>query len=418
MPEDTVSEVRSRIARPLANARGSDRSHDRKGVVVPEYVTVIPNVSTELPIAVAMSGGVDSSTVAAMLVRQGRTVVGMTMQLWNQRRLPELASEAGAPSGSGRCCSLDDVYDARRVAEQIGIPYYVVNFERQFEEHVVKPFVEEYLAGRTPIPCTLCNNYIKFDRFLEMADSVGAHYMATGHYARVRFDAATGRYQLLRAVDRSKDQTYFLFGLTQAQLARALFPLGELNKPEVRDIARSMDLAVASKGDSQEICFVPNGDYAAFMDAYLKEKGVAVERTSGEIVTTEGRTLGRHEGVHRFTVGQRKGLGIATGEALYVIATDPASQRVTVGGNDDLQCARFVAKQVNWISIAGVDDGATMRAQVKIRNKHAAAPATLSGTGDAERVGVRFDDPQRAITPGQGAVFYDGEIVLGGGWIE
>ncbi len=418
MPEDTVSEVRSRIARPLANARGSDRSHDRKGVVVPEYVTVIPNVSTELPIAVAMSGGVDSSTVAAMLVRQGRTVVGMTMQLWNQRRLPELASEAGAPSGSGRCCSLDDVYDARRVAEQIGIPYYVVNFERQFEEHVVKPFVEEYLAGRTPIPCTLCNNYIKFDRFLEMADSVGAHYMATGHYARVRFDAATGRYQLLRAVDRSKDQTYFLFGLTQAQLARTLFPLGELNKPEVRDIARSMDLAVASKGDSQEICFVPNGDYAAFMDAYLKEKGVAVERTSGEIVTTEGRTLGRHEGVHRFTVGQRKGLGIATGEALYVIATDPASQRVTVGGNDDLQCARFVAKQVNWISIAGVDDGATMRAQVKIRNKHAAAPATLSGTGDAERVGVRFDDPQRAITPGQGAVFYDGEIVLGGGWIE
>jgi len=418
MPEDTVSEVRSRIARPLANARGSDRSHDRKGVVVPEYVTVIPNVSTELPIAVAMSGGVDSSTVAAMLVRQGRTVVGMTMQLWNQRRLPELASEAGAPSGSGRCCSLDDVYDARRVAEQIGIPYYVVNFEQQFEEHVVKPFVEEYLAGRTPIPCTLCNNYIKFDRFLEMADSVGAHYMATGHYARLRFDAATGRYQLLRAVDRSKDQTYFLFGLTQAQLARTLFPLGELNKPEVRDIARSMDLAVASKGDSQEICFVPNGDYAAFMDAYLKEKGVAVERTSGEIVTTEGRTLGRHEGVHRFTVGQRKGLGIATGEALYVIATDPASQRVTVGGNDDLQCARFVAKQVNWISIAGVDDGATMRAQVKIRNKHAAAPATLSGTGDAERVGVRFDDPQRAITPGQGAVFYDGEIVLGGGWIE
>jgi len=418
MPEDTVSEVRSRIARPLANARGSDRSHDRKGVVVPEYVTVIPNVSTELPIAVAMSGGVDSSTVAAMLVRQGRTVVGMTMQLWNQRRLPELASEAGAPSGSGRCCSLDDVYDARRVAEQIGIPYYVVNFEQQFEEHVVKPFVEEYLAGRTPIPCTLCNNYIKFDRFLEMADSVGAHYMATGHYARVRFDAATGRYQLLRAVDRSKDQTYFLFGLTQAQLARALFPLGELNKPEVRDIARSMDLAVASKGDSQEICFVPNGDYAAFMDAYLKEKGVAVERTSGEIVTTEGRTLGRHEGVHRFTVGQRKGLGIATGEALYVIATDPASQRVTVGGNDDLQCARFVAKQVNWISIAGLEDGGTLRAEVKIRNKHAAAAATLCGTAEAERVEVRFDDPQRAITPGQGAVFYDGEIVLGGGWIE
>jgi tRNA-specific 2-thiouridylase len=363
-----------------------------------------------------MSGGVDSSTVAAMLVRQGRAVVGMTMQLWNQRRLPELASEDGAPSG--RCCSLDDVYDARRVAEQIGIPYYVVNFERQFEEQVVKPFVEEYLAGRTPVPCTLCNNYIKFDRFLEMADSVGAQYMATGHYARVRFDAASGRYQLLRAVDEAKDQTYFLFGLTQAQLARTLFPLGELNKPEVRDIARSMDLDVASKGDSQEICFVPNGDYAAFMDAYLKEKGVTVERTSGEIVTTEGRTLGRHEGVHHFTVGQRKGLGIATGEALYVIATDPASRRVTVGGNEDLQCSQFVAKQVNWISIAGMASGDSLRAEVKIRNKHAAAPATLSGTGDAERVEVRFDHPQRAITPGQGAVFYSGDIVLGGGWIE
>jgi tRNA-specific 2-thiouridylase len=372
----------------------------------------------ELPIAVAMSGGVDSSTVAAMLVREGRTVVGMTMQLWNQRRLPELASADGTPSGSGRCCSLDDVYDARRVAEQIGIPYYVVNFEQQFEEHVVKPFVEEYLAGRTPIPCTLCNNYIKFDRFLEMADSVGAHYMATGHYARVRLDPATGRYQLLRAVDDSKDQTYFLFGLTQSQLARTLFPLGELNKPEVRTIARSMDLAVASKGDSQEICFVPNGDYAAFMDAYLKEKGVEVERTSGEIVTTEGRTLGRHEGVHHFTVGQRKGLGIATGEPLYVIATDPASQRVTVGGNADLQCAHFIAKQVNWISIAGVPPGETVRAQVKIRNKHAAAEATLCGTGDANRVEVRFDQPQRAITPGQGAVFYDGDLVLGGGWIE
>ncbi|MBZ5623301.1 MAG: tRNA 2-thiouridine(34) synthase MnmA, partial [Acidobacteriia bacterium] len=173
---------------------------------------------TQQPVAVAMSGGVDSSTVAALLVRQGRRVVGMTMQLWNQRRLPELAGEGEAPSGSGRCCSLDDVYDARRVAEQVGIPYYVVNFERQFEEHVVKPFVEEYLAGRTPIPCTLCNNYIKFDRFLEMADSVGALHMATGHYARIRYHEASGRYQLLRAVDGSKDQTYFLFGLTQEQL--------------------------------------------------------------------------------------------------------------------------------------------------------------------------------------------------------
>jgi tRNA-specific 2-thiouridylase len=364
------------------------------------------------PIAVAMSGGVDSSTVAALLARQGHAVVGMTMQLWNQRRLPELSTE----NSTGRCCSLDDVYDARHVAEQIGIPYYVVNFERQFEEQVVKPFVEEYLAGRTPIPCTLCNNYIKFDRFLEMADSVGAGHMATGHYARIRYHEAAGRYQLLRAVDATKDQTYFLFGLTQRQLARTLFPLGGLNKTEVRELARGMDLAVASKGDSQEICFVPNGDYAAFMSAYLRETGVSAQQTRGEIVTTEGRTLGRHQGVHHFTVGQRKGLGIATGEPLYVISTDAERQRVVVGGNDDLLRSRFFAGSVNWISIAGVSQ--PVRAQVKIRNKHRAAGATLHATGDPERVEVVFDEAQRAVTPGQGAVFYDGDLVLGGGWIE
>jgi len=359
-----------------------------------------------------MSGGVDSSTVAALLVRQGHKIVGMTMQLWNQRRLPELMPET---AGHGRCCSLDDVYDARRVAEQVGIPYYVVNFERQFEEQVVQPFVEEYLAGRTPIPCTLCNNYIKFDRFLEMADSVGARQIATGHYARVRYDEASGRYQLLRARDGSKDQTYFLFGLTQKQLARTLFPLGEMVKPEVRELAREMDLAVASKGDSQEICFVPNGDYAAFLNAYLKEKGVDAQSTRGSIVTTDGRTLGEHRGVQHFTVGQRKGLGISSKEPLYVISTDSATQRVVVGGNDDLLCERFTARQLNWISIAGVD--APMRAQAKIRNKHAAAPATVHPTGDPGSVEVVFDEPQRAVTPGQGAVFYLGDLVLGGGWI-
>jgi tRNA-specific 2-thiouridylase len=318
-------------------------------------------------------------------------------------------------AGHGRCCSLDDVYDARRVAEQVGIPYYVVNFERQFEEQVVQPFVEEYLAGRTPIPCTLCNNYIKFDRFLEMADSVGAQQIATGHYARVRYDPASGRYHLLRARDGSKDQTYFLFGLTQKQLARTLFPLGEMIKPEVRELAREMDLAVASKGDSQEICFVPNGDYAAFLNAYLKDKGVEPQSTRGSIVTTDGRTLGEHQGVHHFTVGQRKGLGISSKEPLYVISTDSETQRVVVGGNDDLLCGRFIARQLNWISIAGV--ATPVRAQVKIRNKHAAAPATIHPTADPGSVEVVFDEPQRAVTPGQGAVFYLGDLVLGGGWI-
>ena len=364
------------------------------------------------PIAVAMSGGVDSSVVAALLVRQGHAVVGLTMQLWNQRRLPELVPDGGS---SGRCCSLDDVYDARRVAEQIGIPYYVVNFEKQFEEQVVKPFVDEYLAGRTPIPCTLCNNYIKFDRFLEMADSVGARQIATGHYARIRFDRPSGRYQLLRPADHAKDQTYFLFGLTQPQLGRTLFPLGDLTKPEVRDLARSMDLAVAAKSDSQEICFVPYGDYAAFLTAYLKETGVAPAETRGSIVSTDGRVLGEHEGVHHFTVGQRRGLGVAAAEPLYVISTDPQSQQVIVGAGDELLRGRCFAANCNWISIAGVS--APVRAEVKIRNKHAGAAATLHPSADPARVEVVFDEPQRAVTPGQGAVFYQGDLVLGGGWI-
>ncbi len=364
----------------------------------------------EKPIAVAMSGGVDSSTVAAMLVRDGLPVIGMTMQLWNQRRFPELAGDS-----TGRCCSLDDVYDARRAAEQIGIPYYVVNFERQFEENVVGPFVSEYLAGRTPIPCTLCNNFIKFDQFLEMADSVGADKIATGHYARITRDGTTGRYELRSAVDSSKDQTYFLFGLTQAQLSRAWFPLGDKRKSEVRDLARELKLAVSEKPESYEICFVPNGDYAAFMDAYLREKGIPSTATEGAIVSSDGRALGTHAGAHHFTVGQRKGLGISAREPLYVIATDPVSHRVTVGSSAELLRSRLFAGQVNWVSWPGL--AAAARANVRIRHRHLPASATLYPAG-ADRVEVHFDEPQRAVTPGQAAVFYAGDLVLGGGWIE
>jgi tRNA-specific 2-thiouridylase len=298
-------------------------------------------------IAVAMSGGVDSSTAAALLAGNNShgavtaapehrpRVVGLTMQLWNQRRLPGLLGlgEGGSPSAhaSGRCCSLDDVYDARRVAEFLGIPYYVVNFQERFEATVVRPFVERYLQGETPIPCSLCNTEIKFAQFVETALQIGADRIATGHYARIRQDKATGRYQLLRGVDAVKDQSYFLFGLTPEQLARSLFPLGELSKEQVRAIAREKNLPVAEKPESQEICFVPSRSYRDFIEAYLAEQGEKLEETAGEIVLPDGRVLGEHRGIHHFTIGQRKGLGIASGQPLYVLRIDRAHNRVVVG---------------------------------------------------------------------------------------
>jgi tRNA-uridine 2-sulfurtransferase len=370
-------------------------------------------------IAVAMSGGVDSSTVAAMLRAEGHNVVGLTMQLWNQRRL---AGHEGMPEQvQGRCCSIDDVYDARRVAEDLDIPYYVVNHEERFERDVVRPFIGEYLSGRTPIPCSLCNNHLKFDQLLITARQIGADMLATGHYARCEFDSTRNRWLLRRAADPAKDQTYFLFGLTQEQLSRTLFPLGHMNKPQVRELAREHHLALAEKPDSQEICFVPGGDYKRFIDAYLAEQGEQLPDTSGELVTTDGKVLGHHEGVHNFTVGQRKGLGVATGSPLYVININGAEGKVTVGGNDDLLSRTLIARDLNWIAVDGLyDSGADankpMRVQAKIRHRHEPAPAVLENAPNGE-VRVTFDEPQRAITPGQAVVFYDGDLVVGGGWI-
>jgi tRNA-uridine 2-sulfurtransferase len=363
-------------------------------------------------IAVAMSGGVDSSTVAAMLRAEGHQVIGLTMQLWNQRRL---SGHAGMPEAvHGRCCSLDDVYDARRVAETLGVPYYVVNHEERFERDVVKPFVEEYLSGRTPIPCSLCNNHLKFDQLLIVAKQIGADALATGHYARVEFDDARKRWLLKRAADRSKDQTYFLFGLTQEQLSRTLFPLGEMTKPEVRELARHHGLALAEKPDSQEICFVPGGDYKTFLDAYLADKGEALPDTAGELVTADGQVIGEHGGIHNFTVGQRKGLGVATGSPLYVIQIKGDARQVVVGGQEDLYSKTLRTQRVNLIAVEYLHQ--TMRVGVKIRHRHEAAAATIEKSGPDEIL-VTFDEPQRAITPGQAAVFYDGDIVVGGGWI-
>jgi tRNA-specific 2-thiouridylase len=363
-------------------------------------------------IAVAMSGGVDSSAVAAMLRAEGHAVVGLTLQLWNQRRL---AGHEGMPEAvRGRCCSIDDVYDARRVAEHLGIPYYLVNQEARFEAEVVRPFVDEYLAGRTPIPCTLCNNHLKFDALLTTARQIGAERIATGHYARNRWDAARGRWILSRPEDKSKDQTYFLFGLTQAQLSRTLFPLGEMQKPSVRALAAEAGLALATKPDSQEICFIPGGDYAAFLAAYLDEEGEAMPDLAGELVTAGGEVVGHHAGIQGFTVGQRKGLGLSAPAPQYVLAIHPDSHRVTVGGDDQLMSQELVADGLNWVSVQGI--AGEMRVQVKIRHRHEPSWATLCVEGQG-RVRVRFDEPQRAVTPGQAAVFYDGDEVVGGGWI-
>ncbi len=352
-----------------------------------------------------MSGGVDSSVAAAMLVEQGHEVIGVSMQLYDQ--------SAGQAS-FGSCCTIDDLHDARRVAHSIGIPHYILNFELRCEGHVVSNFVHEYAAGRTPIPCARCNSDLKFATLAERAAGFGADRVATGHYARVDRDAESGRVLLKRGVDPAKDQAYFLFSLTQAQLAHAAFPVGDLSKDAVRDYARRFGIAVADKPDSQEICFVPDDDYATFVGA--RAPGVLA---TGAIVDQSGQRVGTHDGIHRFTVGQRKGLGLASspdGSPRYVLALRPVDQEVVVGPRTALERTTLTASQVNWI-VPPTDTPRRVTAQ--IRHRHRAAAAFVRAVGaEAASAEVVFDEPQLAITPGQAVVFYDNDVVVGGGWID
>jgi tRNA-uridine 2-sulfurtransferase len=354
-------------------------------------------------VVVAMSGGVDSSVAAALVASSGADTIGVSMQLYDQR-------EGAGGEGFGSCCTLDDLADARRVAAALGIPHYIMNFERQFEEQVVSNFVREYAAGRTPLPCAHCNSDLKFATLLERAQGLGADHVATGHYARVDRDETTGRYRLRRGLDPTKDQSYFLFSLDQTQLSRARFPVGALTKTEVREYARRLGLLVADKPDSQEICFVPDGDYASFVARHAPDAGAG-----GAITDRGGRVLGRHGGIHRYTVGQRKGLGLSGAEPLYVLALDVPERRVVVGPREALEETRLTASEVNWI--AGSEPADDLDVAVQIRHRHSAARAVVHAL-PGRRAQVEFAEPQRAVTPGQAAVFYASDEVVGGGWIE
>lgn len=344
-----------------------------------------------------MSGGVDSSVAAALLHQQGYEVIGITMTLSPRE------SQA-APAGRG-CCSVWDVTDAEKVAWKLGIRHYSFNLRDEFQKYVIDDFLEEYARGRTPHPCKRCNQHIKFDHLLNRAKELGAEKVVTGHYARIRFDELTGSYRLLRGLDAAKDQSYVLASLTQEQLSQTLFPLGEVSKSETRRLARELGLtSVADKPESQDLCFIPDGDTAGFLRKNLPNGDVP-----GEIVERDGSVLGKHAGVAYFTVGQRKGLGIATGRPRYVLELNVADNRVVVGDTDDLLRGAMEVEEINWIREPAV------RATVKYRHQTPGADATLTPNGD--NLLVSFDQPQRALTPGQSAVFYDGEEVLGGGTI-
>jgi tRNA-specific 2-thiouridylase len=352
-------------------------------------------------IVVAMSGGVDSSVAAALLKEQGHEVIGMTMQIWDY-------SKFSAPDGQtfGSCCSLDDVHDARRVAEQLNIPFYVINFEEAFQKAVIDQFCDDYFAGRTPNPCVLCNQVLKFERLLHKARELQADALVTGHYAQIINDGV--RYRLVKGVDPGKDQTYFLFTLTQEQMSLVRFPLGGMTKDEVRRHAARFNLRVADKAESQDICFVPDGDYVRFLE---EERGAG--RLDGRIVHVNGEVLGSHKGTYRYTVGQRKGLGLSWPEPLYVVRIDADQREVVVGEKQYLSVSELEMIGANWLIPAPTEP---LEALCRIRYRHHEVPAVITVTGEGT-ARVTFSEPQNGVTPGQAAVIYRQDEVLGGGWI-
>ncbi|MEM7007776.1 MAG: tRNA 2-thiouridine(34) synthase MnmA [Thermodesulfobacteriota bacterium] len=349
-------------------------------------------------IVVAMSGGVDSTTVAAMLKEKGHEVIGITMQLLDYK------------DAEGGCCSLDHVIDARRVAQELGIPHYVVNFVDSFKELVLKDYVEKYESGKTPIPCVLCNQYVKFDLLLKRALELGADYLATGHYAKINYE--NGRYSLSKADDENKDQTYFLYTLSQKELSQLMFPLGSLRKDEVRDLARSLNLKLAEKPDSTGVCFVPSDNYRDYLISQN-----AFTQLEGEIVDTSGEVLGKHRGIYSFTVGQRRGLGIATGKPMYVVGLVPKENKVIVGEEDKIYSSKLVAENLSWVEEKNPIEENGIEVKAKVRNRHIEDDALVKMTSESNAE-IEFKNPQRAITPGQAVVLYKDKKVLGGGWIN
>lgn len=365
--------------------------------------SIIVNTMQNKRVVVAMSGGVDSSVAAALLKDKGYEVIGITMRLWPKSLCDSFTKER-------TCCSLSDIEDARRVSERLHIPFYVINLEKEFKEYVIDYFVQQYCEGKTPNPCIVCNEAIKFGSLLNKAQALGADYVATGHYARLYYNSKNKRFCILEGVDKKKDQSYVLFRLSQEQLAHTLLPLGGHTKDEVRKLAKRFKLPVCDKPDSQELCFVLDGNYNEFIKGRLNQKV-----TAGDIVDKDRNVLGKHKGLHCYTIGQRHNLGISVGRPVYVIDIDAEKNIIAVGDKRDLQKTGFTAFNLNWVSILSLN-GKPVRVKAKIRSNHPKQYADI--IKDADRVRVIFKSPQSAITPGQAVVFYDGETVLGGGWIE